>query len=311
MDTKQQPDLLPPRLTDLRRQILKAVPCVPDTSLVRGELAAMSFPQLISTYLNWKDRSLSPRARRTMIWNGMQAYSRRAIDWERIVKIMELSNNGESLERYLSRRARSHGYVPKSAEQRGIEWGDKDLALNAYSVHHLHLTPANVTGKRSGDSNELLFVAASRDTLTLLMVGNHSSFDDGTLFDAVTAFRADSDFWIRGVLPARERLSAKESAKLIRHGVMVTGNHQDKLVPTALLSSMGSGLWHTRHADRIVITLEGWEPILDDRARYEDAFKQKDWIPDEPVWRWSFHYGDLYLVETRTGAAALVLPWER
>ncbi|MBY3177566.1 hypothetical protein HFO27_23480 [Rhizobium leguminosarum] len=147
--------------------------------------------------------------------------------------------------------------------------------------------------------------------MTLLMVGNHSSFDDGTLFDAVTEFRAANDFWVRGILPEREPRSAKDSAKFIRHGMMVTGTYQGKVVPTALLSSMGTGVRHTIHADQIVITLESWEPILDDPAQSEAAFKQKGWIPKEPVWQWNFHYGDLYLTETKTGAAGLVLPWDR
>ncbi|UIJ85274.1 hypothetical protein LZK77_16280 [Rhizobium leguminosarum] len=198
MDIKKQPELLPPRIADLRRQLLSDIPCVPGTSSVRGELGTMALPQLISTYLNWKDRSLAPRPRRTIIWAGLYRHTRGPIDWDRIFKIVELSNNGDSLDRYLSRLAKTNGYVPRSPERRGIEWGDKDLALNAYSVHHLHLAPANLSGKRSGDSNALLFVAASRDAMTLLMVGNHSSFDDGTLFDAVTAFRAESDFWVRG-----------------------------------------------------------------------------------------------------------------
>ncbi|TBC95145.1 hypothetical protein ELH26_14445 [Rhizobium leguminosarum] len=147
--------------------------------------------------------------------------------------------------------------------------------------------------------------------MTLLMVGNHSSFDDGTLFDAVTAFRAESDFWVRGILPEREPPNVKHSAKLIRHGMMVTGTYQGKVVPTALLSSMGTGLRHTMHADRVVITLEGWEPILDNPAQSEAAFKQKGWIPKEPVWRWHFHYGDLCLTESKTGRTGLILPWDR
>jgi hypothetical protein len=311
MDVKSELEALPPRIADFKRQLALEIPCVPDNASVRGELVAMPLARLIATYLNWKDRSLAPHPRQTVIWNGLHRHTRGPIDWGRIFNLVELSSKGVSLNRHLSRLAATHGYVPRSAERKGIEWGDKDLALNAYGVHHLHLVPANVTGKRKGDSNRLLFVVASRDTMALLMVGDHSSFDDGTLFSAVTEFRADTDFWIRDALPAREPLGAKESAKMLRFGVMAMGVHGGKLVPTAFLSSMGTSLWHTRHADRIVLTLEEWEAILNDRTRCVDAFKQKGWIPQNPVWRWELIDADLYLREVNTGAAGLVVPWER
>jgi hypothetical protein len=81
----------------------------------------------------------------------------------------------------------THGFI--SAR---FTWDDKDFALNAYEAHHLHFKKMDARGRRS-HSNDLLYVKVLRDTACVLMLGEHRSFHNGTLEEAVLQMRADND----------------------------------------------------------------------------------------------------------------------
>ena len=103
---------------------------------------------------------------------------------EAVYQLAKKIEAGDDLTPFLSDRIARFGYVSsanKRSKSRGVEWQDKDYALNAFDTHHLHLKPAG--------TKALLYVCFSRDHAFLVMLGDHKSFDDGTLAQALEGDR--------------------------------------------------------------------------------------------------------------------------
>jgi len=303
----------PPRVAAFKSRLISEIPCVPDKVEVRRALGELSLPRLLIQYFNWSDRLLPPRPRRTIRWHGFHEHSAHSFSSPALMELEKLSEKGERLDQYLSRQAYECGYVQRPSPKRGVFWGDKDLALNAYDVHHLHLVAMDKHRRRPGGSRTLLFATLSRTNMVPLMIGDHNSFDDGTLFKAVTAFRAATGLVLRGVEPPREGdgFTQLEKAKLIRSGFMITGETAGSVVPTAMLSNAGTSLLHTRHSSRVLQAIAQWEAWLDDHAKLSDLLEGATWLPQRPQWEWRCYFSDLCITETTTGNTVLVLPWVR
>lgn len=291
-------ELLPPRLNALKSWLAKQIP-VGNSKTAHQSLLDKPIAMLIWQYFNWVDRLIPPRPRKTNLWAGILSHSTHDVDFLNIAKISEVSERGDSLLPFLSRQPMECGYVDTPTKRgKGITWDDKDLALNAYDLHHLHFTPLTDSGRRPGDSNKLLFALVSRETITPVMVGDHKSFSDGSLFKAVASVRAEMGLKILGVTsPSKsDRFTWEESNRLTRAGCTTFSEVDGHVVPVALLTTAGTSLEHQRHVSRVMRCIHGWEEILDTPSRMRDAF-QGARLPDSPAWAWRFHYGDLILEE--------------
>ena len=167
-----------PRLHAFHKKLGELIPCEPESA--RAALHPMSTPELLVRYLNWADRYVAPRPRRVITWEGFVRHGSAHLHREAVYGLAEKIEAGDDLTPYLSERISKFGYVSSKKtkrRQRGVEWRDKDYVLNAFDTHHLHLKP---TG-----SQELLYVCFSRNDALFVMVGDHKSFDDGSLAQAV------------------------------------------------------------------------------------------------------------------------------
>jgi len=212
---------------------------------------------------------------------------------------------GEDLTPFLSDRIGRFGYVRqkvKKGKRRGIEWGDKDYALNCYEMHHLHLKP-----KRT---RELLFVSFSRRDAFVLMVGDHNSFDDGTLARAIAESRVGTAYELKGILGSE--FPGREQNSLQRRGFTTAATIGEHTVLGALLSGAGTSPLHTKHADRVMNELGRLDPQLDAKGFGRDWFQQTgNAYPSSPVWEWIPWYCDFCLVETTTGICSPIVKWRR
>ena len=143
----------------------------------------------------------------------------------------------------------------KNSKRRGVEWRDKDYALNAYETHHLHL--------RTKGSRELPYVSFSRDDAFFVMLGDHKSFDDGTLAQAIAECRVGTLYEWKGVLGPKHARSMREQNKLQRYGMTTLYQVDGHTVLGALLSSAGTSVLYTRHASRMMRTISEWEPQIE------------------------------------------------
>jgi hypothetical protein len=214
---------------------------------------------------------------------------------------------GDDLTPYLSEKIHKFGYVsPKKRKRksRGVEWRDKDYVLNAFDIHHLHLKP---TG-----TEELLYVSFSRTDALLVMLGDHDSFDDGTLAQAVTECRVGTALELKGIRLGRRPNDMREQNQLQRHGFSTAYPVGDRAIMGALLSSAGTAVRHTLHANRVLRALKRIEPQLDSLSFRDKLFEHSGRpCPASPVFQWVMRHCDLCLAETVTGVNFVLEQWIR
>src|SRR4051794_21605091 len=152
------------------------IPCVPDAEVARAELRAMPLLELLGVYVNWVQRFIPPRPREVRIvpkfWESRFTQECGGEGLALADKIAK----GAGLTPHLSNKVHTDGYAPMHlntrgrTHPRGPEWGDKDFALNAFGVHHLHLAPTNGKPRRS-ERGYLLYAAFGRSTAALVYLG--------------------------------------------------------------------------------------------------------------------------------------------
>ncbi|UHD46602.1 hypothetical protein LUX29_05140 [Aureimonas altamirensis] len=304
------------RTAHLRDLLTQGIPCGNEPEAARTALQSLPLCDLIAVYLNWVDRLIPPRRRTVFDWDGFWARNSPATKAAEINDIINLSNSGGDLEPYLSRRVWQLGYAPARKGMRGIAWadgrtGDKDLALNAYGVHHLHLAPADAAGRRKGTSRPLLYVGVSRRELLLLMLGDHNSPNDGTLHRAVAEHRAQTGWDLKGVTASRENLSDAKSVAMLRRGVGVATQVEEKVVMPALISYAGTAIEIRMHADRVASFLEHWDERLSEGVGRREFAEQFGVSVNSDDFGWAFWYGDFLLTHENASRAICLIPWKR
>ncbi|PZM08158.1 hypothetical protein CPY51_29495 [Rhizobium tubonense] len=287
--------------------MIETIPCEPVSA--RKELEVLGFSDLLAIYMNWIDRLIEPRPRQTRFSPGFWD-ERAAAQVAPIMVIAERSEKGEDLKAYLSPRVNSSGYAPDAKTRSGLITGGKDRALNAYGIHHLHLVPGNAKGKRSGESTDLLFVRVRRDHMVFVMCGGHSSFDDGTLRQAMADLELASGTHIRGIVGVYPEMTAREGEALSRQGInTVTASNGFSTMPSYLSTALTS-LRHRRHADEIVDVIERLEPLTrSDEGRVEIC--REFGLPRSEAARfgWALNYSTLLLVEETSRKAVAQVPY--
>ena len=276
----------------------------------------MSLPALLHIYMNWQDRFIPPRPREVGFWNG---FWRHGLGNDLIPAALRLQRRiaaGEDLTPFLSRDIKRYGYVrprtDNNGKRRGIDWGDKDYALNAYDVHHLHLGEPRKAGGQVKRTDELMYALFSRHHAMILMVGDHRSFDDGTLAQAIAEARAEAGEELKGILPGNPAFTHDERNRLQRNGISTHVSVGNKVVIGAFLTSAGGSLYHTRHADEMILTIEHIEPLLDDDSTARKWFNDANIpYPNEPKFSWMLQYCDLGVYEHTSPAFFSLLRWRR
>ena len=208
-----------PRLRRFQERVAGLIPC--ESEAARADLRRMGIRELLGRYVNWADRYVTPRRRRVVTWEGFLRHRSPHSHWEAVQHLAKKIEAGDDLMPFLSEDIDRFGYVrPKVIKRpRGIEWQPvKDYALNAFETHHLHLSTRIRSDGWSKRSRALLYVCFSRNDAFLVMAGDHGSFDDGTLAQAIAEARVGTSHELKGILgPARQR-TMREQNQLQRRG---------------------------------------------------------------------------------------------
>lgn len=300
-----------PRIADLVKRLVGAIPCKPDSSEVRRILAQKDLRDLMLVYVNYASRFVTPRPRRVAAlpgWDTTPAY-RAHRDAIRMV-IMEILA-GADLTPRLSDRVHVSGYAhpERTAKGRLRRWEDKDFALNAYGVHHLHLGPTRPDSSPVDRTRDLLYVRFDRGIAILAGVADHNAFDDGTVRRWAAGLEVEMGRQLRGVSLDVDG-SGTESTRhqLARMGVMTLEAHDGHVVAPVAMNMSGHRSEHVRHVDRIVAAVRHFEPIIDTpdfrRAFFADA---KHPAPPDPMYRWEPLYTELRLIELRTSEVRVMV----
>jgi hypothetical protein len=262
--------------------------------------------ELLSRYLNWADRFVARRPRLVVTWDGFTRHGATSLHWNAVCALATEIEAGNDLRPYLSDKVRI-GYVPAKdggkKGRRGVEWADKDYALNAYDMHHLHLSRAG--------TKELLYVGFSRTEALLLMVGDHKSFDDGSLAKAVGEARVGTLYELKGVGLKNHRTMAEYNQRQ-RRGRATFFPVGSQTVMGATLTGAGTSSLHTKHAQNMLRAIQKLDPQIDAPRFGSDMFEQSGLTcPASPIFEWALNHCDLCLIEKTAFLKWTVVEWRR
>jgi hypothetical protein len=308
-------DFQRPRLMQFRQDLAQCIPCVPEAA--RANLVAMQLPELLRTFVNWRDRFVATRPRRVLTWPRFLEDERAQRQRDGINALTPRIISGEDLRPFLSENIATDGYVQpdriKPRKRGSLDWFDKDYALNAHDTHHLHLSDSIRSDGWSRRTKELLFVSFTRDEAFFVMVGDHKSFDDGSLALAVAEIRAAAGGGLRGILgTTSEAYTPEQRNRLQRRGMTATIRVGSEIVPSALMLANGIGLRQSQYCDRMLDELERHELLLDDPSYVQRWFERAQRpAPPEPRFFWRMEDCDLCLAEATSAIGIRVLDWYR
>lgn len=286
------------RIVDFHKRVADAIPCTPNNAETRSDLESNTLAKLLVFYLNYAGRGIPARLREVYFEEEFWKHPVAQSHGGQILALASEVRKGTDLSTYLSRDASRHGYCADRSKR--IWEPEKDLILNGFCLHHLHLQ-----GKGRGD--ELVFIRFDRTSAVFLCAGTHKSFMDGSVAEAHTRLSSFGDDVMRGLMPSKEPFSAQQQMVLARSGLTTMGQHKGKVTLGAMLTTSGHAIRHSRYAHHIMRILDEQEPKLDDRAHAELLFANApDRLGDKLEFEWHFDSTDLVLVE-RVSATGFTL----
>lgn len=270
-------------------------------------------PQTMLAYVNWASRFIKPRPRSVSyapaFWKSHAAMERGG----EVLALEAAVKAGNDLTPYLSGRIFSDGYQSDAEDNQGkrTKWADKDFALNAYGIHHLHFVPANgkARGAEPGKHGHLLYAEFGRHHATFLMVGDHKSFDDKTLHDAVIEARAASGaFELKGLTGPYDPDDQKDEFRLARRGFATTAFKDGRVFVAANLSTAGTSPRHTYHARHVLHALSMVDPELDKESYWREMFASVGRpLPSVRDFEWAMQYTELSIVERHSQTKLIIV----
>ncbi len=276
-------------------------------------LASKPLADVLKHYMTWVDRLIANRPRRVEFAPDFWKHGLPDDQLARLAELAQVFKTGGDLRPYLSHYVQTHGYVLRpTPRRRGPDWADGgggaiDFAVNMFGVHHFHFKPV-MDGRRRGQSNALLFAKVYRDSVLLLMVGDHKSFDSEALRKrAAEAHHADG-------LAVKDMVSAgpvkEDIGRMLRCGIMTTETVNGDLVPVGITALDGTSLWTIRHVTNIMRLLRDHDAKLDTPAGRAEFAQLMNISDDLEGAEWQFAHGDFCLV-ARSQVAYVFFHWMR
>jgi hypothetical protein len=306
-----------PRIAELREAIIAGLPCQPSVEKAgRKELSTLTLSHLLVQYLNWAHRFVPMRRRFVQFVPGFWDSSVAQSCGGNILDLAGRVERGEELTRFLSALVHERGYVPsntrKSLPAHERRWRDKDFALNALGVHHLHVShPPSAAGPVQ-KGKEIIFVDFAPDYARFVLAGTHDDFRSERLATAVARMRALMGFTSKGFSLREPTTPLSELMPLATHGLSFSTQVDGQVVPLSLISSDGTSTFLMHQLRQIERVLLHVEPKVDDsdwvRSLYEHLRQP---MPSSPSFEWVLDCTALHLREQGSGAVFNVVPGYR
>lgn len=294
-------DLTRPRILDLRKRLVSAIPCNPDTAEARSVLEAKNLSDLMLIHVNHAARFVRPRPRVVHVVDGFWDSARARANEKMVRWVIAEIQAGLDLTPRLSDRVHTDGFTHPSRNSKGrpMRWEDKDFALNAYGMHHLHLGEPRPSGGPVARTRDLVYARFWRDEAVLLAVADHNAFDDGTARGLSARLDLALGRELHGVEPDDgSEFTQQQKNRLARSGLTVFDFVDGKVVVPSAMMTSGNRMDHVRHVGRIVQALGEHEPKLEERSHVEWLFSHSKVIPPEQCsFRWQMDRTALQLVE--------------
>lgn len=299
----------------LKEGLIKLVPIIGDEKKGKEELRQKNLNEILWIYMHWAYRAVPPRKRKvietpTFTWENIPEDR-----YETIKVIISKIEQGTNVSPYLSRKISSQGYVIKELQNsKSPDWadngGDKDLALNIYGVHHLHLGTKLKSDEFYNPTEDMIFIEFDRNRAHLVYYGkNHKCFHDGSLSNAIAEYTGWKGHAAKGIRLANPERPESEIKKMERRGFCTA--RQSSYGPVFFYQSVkGHNYIISKHSDGC------FEKILDYDNQVissdENEFLAKrcglNILKNIGEPEWGVNYCDLTLGNFENGKGIIVLP---
>lgn len=289
------------RTVHLREQVSKFVQ---DFS-VNNDISIASTSELCTIYMEKRDQFISPRPRNVHI---METFSPRS-DGRRkkfLDIVLDRISRGEDITANLSPRVfRSFEIGEKS---RGISWKNRDLALNFYDIHHLHIDDMDKSYKRSRNFPDLIWGHFTRNDFYAIYWGDHDSLKDEKFIASIATFWDTQGYGLHGICPSRSVLAAQERQLLQRYGFSPPLANENNFVGSGIAAMAGNSLRHQAHLVRCFRYMRDKEKAINDGQTVE-ASLGINVDATKPEWVWAFDHCDLVIMDKISRRAGVCVPW--
>jgi hypothetical protein len=172
----------------------------PKLRKLRGDREPNALRKLLTV-----EHRLVPQRRRRSIWSDVLVSRPIDAQVEVVKRIAAESEAGEALSHYLGR---------------GVGRAEPDVQFNDWGLTHFHLGERQPGQMFSKSTSELLFVMVTLDSLYLVNIGSHTSFDDPSLFETLHRNWPEqlAASRVPNVVPGSSSLSLERAARLRKVG---------------------------------------------------------------------------------------------
>lgn len=293
---------------DLRAHILSILPHDRADSAVVSDLASKPIDTLLVIYHNWLSRLVRPAKRSVHLSREFASNPLRTKHSAGLNDTLAAVENGIDLTSRLSKLV-INGYIANSSSKTK----DKDLMLNDWSVHHLHLgtkpdanDPAYI--QRTG---KLLFVIFRPTAACVLDIFDHAAWTDRDIVRIAVGNWPGLDFFLemKGVVGVAANFDEKEHQKLRRAGITSAVEIDGRVyVGRGMLSTAGTSYQSARAADVLLDRIEEFERLaVDEPLRVKKLLRDAGVNPpDSPDFEFVF-LTDGYGIREKTTGGLIVL----
>ena len=289
---------------DVRRVILANLPHDTADAKVAAKLAGMDLGELVVVYHNWLSRLVPSKPRQVLRSKELVTNPLRQTFDAALAEVTNAIEKGLDLTPRLSKAVATYGYVACSSSVTR----DKDLMLNDWGVHHLHLG----TGPDARDArfiqrtDELLFVMFHGDSAYLLDIVPHKHWTRQDIVRIAVTNWPEAELFLemKGVRGATVTYTEDEHATLRKAGIATMVEVDGKLfVARGMLATAGTSIKSTRAADHLLDAIEAFETMCrDEPEKVEAQFAQHGLLwPKEPAFEFVFLPTGFGVVERSTG----------
>lgn len=208
---------------DLRKAIIGAIPHDAKSANTVAELNARPLDDLLTMYLNWRDRLIHPHPRivhrsANLIFRWIPG--KQQVDLEKLTEKIAL---GADLTPHLSRGI-VNGFAPNNPASSGKNLGrrrDLDLLLNEWGIHHVHLSDRVEPSGFTERHNLVLFGIFDINDAYLIDVMSHGNWSNQHLVEVAVRNWPTANLFraLTGVIGLSETVSPSDREQLRRAGV--------------------------------------------------------------------------------------------
>jgi hypothetical protein len=265
----------PPRIKKFRRELVNAIPRVPNDRASKLHMQQKQLGELLIDYINWRSRYVGQRPRTVTVEPAAKSDPRWSAHASAIEAFLDKVRRGDDLTPHLSIEPHTRGYAPAARASGATSedrWSDKDFLLNVMGFHHFHLGTTIQKRGHVDRTDELIFAEVHRDTFKLIAIFGHEVFEQNST-ERMRLWSVHEEIAFRGV-PA---------GSAVVTGPIATSGHNMQVV---------------RYAQQCAKTIRDYEAKLDDPNFVKGLYPPGEQALAKPKFEWRFRHLDLLIHET-------------